>query len=95
MRIKKIRFIDEVRDEYNDSIDVGVEFEDGYSYIIVVRKPNNLMEEMLQEKTNFIQPLTEAIKTYAEGQGYWLKLCQFGDKLDIAILTSWLGEVTR
>jgi len=28
MRIKKIRFIDEVRDEYTDSIDVGVEFED-------------------------------------------------------------------
>ena len=100
MRIKKIRFIDEVRDEYNDSIDVGVEFEDGSSYTIVVRTPNDLMEEMLQEKTNFLQPstpmvvvkkltkdiVTEAIKTYAEGQGYWLKLCQFGDELDIAIL---------
>ena len=54
------------------------------------------MEEMLQEKTNFLQPgtpmvvvkkltkdiVTEAIKTYAEGQGYWLKLCQFGDELN-------------
>ena len=100
MRIKKISFIDEVRDEYNDSIDVGVEFEDGYSYTIVVRTPDDLVEEMLQEKTNFLQPgtpmivvkkltkeiVTEAIKAYAEGEGYWLKLCQFGDELDIAIL---------
>lgn len=43
MRIKKIRFIDEVRDEYTDSIDVGVEFEDNYSYTIVVRTPNDLV----------------------------------------------------
>ena len=35
MRIKKISFIDEVRDEYNDSIDVGVEFEDGSSLLSV------------------------------------------------------------
>ena len=55
---------------------------------------------MLQKKTNFLQPgtpmvvikkltkdiVTKAIKTVAEGQGYWLKLCQFGDELDIAIL---------
>ena len=61
MRIKKIRFIDEVRDEYNDSIDVGVEFEDGSSYTIVVRTPNDLMEEMLQEKTNFLQPGTPMV----------------------------------
>jgi hypothetical protein len=29
--------------------------------------------------------LSEAIEAYAEDQGYWLKLCQFGDFLDIAI----------
>ena len=100
MRIQKINFIDEVGDEYNDSIDVGVEFEDGYSYTIVVRIPEDLVEEMLQEKTTFIQPgtpiivvkkstkeiVTEAIKAYAEGEGYWLKLCQFGDELNIDIL---------
>ena len=58
------------------------------------------MEEMVQEKTNFLQPgtpmivvkkltkdiVTEAIRAYSEGQGYWLKLCQFGDELDITIL---------
>ena len=89
MRIKNIDFID-----------VGVEFEEGYFYTIVVRTPYDLVEEMLQEKTNFIQPgtptvvvkqltkeiVTEAIKAYAEGEGYWLKLRQFGDDLGIAIL---------
>jgi|JI91814CRNA_FD_contig_41_3173873_length_558_multi_1_in_0_out_0_1 hypothetical protein len=48
MQIKKIRFINEVRDEYNDSIDVGVVFEEGYSYTIVVRTPDDFVEEMLE-----------------------------------------------
>lgn len=100
MRSKKIQFIDEVRDEYNDSIDVGVEFEDDSSYTIVVHTPNDLMDEMLQEKINFLPPSTpmvivkkltkdivnEAIKAFAKGQGYWLKLYQFGDELNLAIL---------
>ena len=99
MRIKKISFIDEVENEYSNSIDVRVEFEDGYSYTIVVRTPDDLVQEMLQEKTNFIEPasstiivkrltkeiITEAIKTYAKDEGYWLKLCQFGDELDISV----------
>lgn len=99
MRIKKIRFIDEVKDQLNDSIDVGIEFEDGSSYTIIVRTPDDLVEEMLQEGTNFIKPGTpvivvkqltkktvnEAIKAYAEDEGYWLKLCQFGDELDISV----------
>lgn len=54
MRIKKISFIDEVIEKYNDSIDVGVEFEDGYPQTIVVRTPGDLVEEMFQEKTNFL-----------------------------------------
>jgi hypothetical protein len=55
---------------------------------------------MLQEKANFIEPgtpmivvrkltkkiVTEAIKAYSEGEGYWLKLCQFGDELYISVL---------
>ena len=61
MRIKKIRFIDEVRDESNDSIDVGVVFEDGHSYTIVVRTSDDLVEEMLQKNTNFIEPSTPMI----------------------------------
>ena len=53
-RIKKSNFIDEIKNKYNDSIDVGVEFEDGYYYTIVGRTPDDLVEKMLQEKTNFI-----------------------------------------
>ena len=99
MRIKKITFIDKVKDQLNDSIDVGIEFEDGSSYTIIVRTPDDLVEEMLQEGTNFIKPGTpvivvkqltkktvdEAIQAYAEDEGYWLKLCQFGDELDISV----------
>ena len=99
MRIKKIRFIDEVKDQLNDSIDVGIEFEDGSFYTIIVRTPDDFVEEMLEEGTNFIKPGTpvivvkqltkktvnEAIKAYAEDEGYWLKLCQFGDELDISV----------
>ena len=29
------------------------------------------------------QILREAIQAYAENDGYWLKLCQFGDDIDI------------
>ena len=61
MRIKEIRFIDEIKDELNDSIDVGVEFEDGSSYTIIVRTPADFVEEMLQEGTNFIEPGTPVI----------------------------------
>ena len=100
MLIKRIRFIDEIRDVYNDSVDVGVVFEDGYSYTIVVSTPQDLLEEMDQEKTNFIRPgtpriivkkltkeiVTEAIQAYAENDGYWLKLHQFADDIDISVL---------
>nr|YP_010444275.1 hypothetical protein NQZ09_pgp144 [Fibrocapsa japonica]UTE95162.1 hypothetical protein FjapPt_p080 [Fibrocapsa japonica] len=37
--------------------------------------------------------VAEAIKTYAEGEGYWLKLYQFGDELDIAILNLNLNKL--
>jgi hypothetical protein len=100
MLIKRIRFIDEIRDVYNDSVDVGVVFEDGYSYTIVVSTPADLVDQMEQEKINFIIPDTpkiivkklteeivrEAIEAYAENDGYWLKLCQFGDDIDISVL---------
>ena len=57
---------------------------------------------------NFIRPETpriivkkltepivrEAIEAYAEGNGYWLKLCQFGDDIDISVLNT-LAEEQR
>ncbi len=46
MKIKRIEFIEEITDVDNDNIDVLVENEDGYKYIIGVGTPQYLLEEM-------------------------------------------------
>jgi len=38
MRIKEIRFIGEVKDQLNASIDIGIEFENVSSYKIIGRR---------------------------------------------------------
>lgn len=43
MEIKEIEFIHEVKDLTNDSIDVGVVFQDDHCYTIVVCIPENLL----------------------------------------------------
>ena len=58
MKIKRIEFMEEITDVDNDNIDVLVENEDGYKYIIGVGTPQDLLEEMNQEKTNFVRPGT-------------------------------------
>ena len=106
MKIKRIEFAHEIRDPYMDNVDIFVENEDGYTYTIVVSTPGDLVDQMEQEKTNFITPDTrkiivkklteqivrEAIQAYAENDGYWLKLCQFGDDIDISILNKMEAE---
>jgi len=57
MRIKKSNFIDEVRDPYDDGIDVEVAFKDGYSYIIVVRTPMIVVKKLTKKI------VTENLKT--------------------------------
>jgi len=61
---------------------------------------------MEQEKINFIMPDTpkiivrklteqivrEAIQAYPENDGYWLKLFQFGDDIDISVLNKLEAE---
>jgi hypothetical protein len=100
MKIKRIEFAHEITDPHMDNLDVFVENEDGYTYTIVVSTPGDLVDQMEQEKINFIRPDTpkiivrkltepivrEAIEAYAENDGYWLKLCQFGDDIDISVL---------
>ena len=100
MKIKIIEFAHEITDPHMDNLDVFVENEDGYTYTIVVSTPGDLVDQMVQEKINFIRPDTpkiivkkltepivrEAIEAYAENDGYWLKLCQFGDDIDISVL---------
>jgi hypothetical protein len=97
--IKDIRLLNKIEDEFKGNVDVAVEFKDGYSYVISVSTPADLLEEMEIEKSNFVLPyspriivkklskeiITEAIQAYAQNDGYWLKLCQFGDELDISV----------
>ena len=54
MKIKRIEFAHEIRDPYMDNVDVFVENEDGYTYTIVVSTPGDLVDQMEQEKINFI-----------------------------------------
>jgi len=100
MVVKDIRLLDETEDEFNGELDVAVEFEDNYSYLISVCTPSYFLQEMRIERTNFVAPqspqivvkklskevVTEAIEAYAQNDGYWLKLCQFGSYLDVSVL---------
>ena len=98
MKIKRIEFSHEITDPHIDNFDVFVENEDSYTYTTILSTPGDLVDQMVQEKINFIRPDTpkiivkkltepiirEAIEAYAENDGYWLKLCQFGDDIDIS-----------
>lgn len=93
--IKDIRLLNQIEDEFKGNVDVAVELKDGYSYVIYVSTSADLLEKMEIEKRNFVPPyspriivkklskeiITEAIQAYAQNDGYWLKLCQFGDEL--------------
>lgn len=107
MKIKKIRFFEEIKDVTNDNIDIGVETETGYTYIVTVGTPSDLLEEMKQEKTNFIGPYTpmiivkslteeiivKAIQAYAaKNDGFWLKLRHFATELDVSIFNKLEAE---
>ena len=106
MRIKTIEFVHEITDQYADNLDVIVETENGYKYCIVVCTPGDLINQMHQEKRNFVLPCSpmivvnkltepivkEAIQAYAKNDGYWLKLCQFGDAIDISVLNNLEAE---
>jgi hypothetical protein len=106
MQIKRIEFLEEIKDVNNDNIDVLVENETGYNYIVTVGTPQDLLEEMKQEKTNFVRPGTpmiivkslteeiilEAIQAYAEDEGFWLKLQHFAIEIDISILNKMEAE---
>ena len=100
MRIKSIRILEEIRDLELDSLDVLVECENGYTYVVVVTTPEYLADELVQENINYIRPqspiiivrkltkqiIEEALLAYAENDAYWLKLCHFGHLIDISVL---------
>jgi len=52
IKIKKIQFIEEIKNVFDDKIAVLVKSENGYMYIINVATPHYLLEKMHQEKLN-------------------------------------------
>ena len=99
MLIKNIRIVNQITDIENDSIDVFVDSEDGYTYTVSIATTKNLLQRMDQEKSNFSHPselvivvrkltkeiITEALEAYAEDDAFWLKLHQFASDIDISV----------
>ena len=99
MLIKNVRILDEIMGIYDDSVDVCVDFEDGSTFTVSVATTKNLLSRMDQEKSNFSNPddlvivvrkltqeiITEALRAYAEDNGFWLKLHMFASKIDISV----------
>ena len=53
MLIRNIRILDEITDIENDSIDVCLESEEGYTFTVSIATTKNLLQKMDQEKSNF------------------------------------------
>ena len=98
MLITDIRILNEITDIENDSIDVCVDVEDGYTFIVSISTIKNVVQRMDAEKSNFFQPdldiivrkltheiITEALETYAADDGFWLKLHHFVNDIDISV----------
>ena len=99
MLIKNIRILDEITDIENDSIDVCVDSEDGYTFTVSIATTKHLLQKMDEEKSNFSNPselviivrkltqeiITEALEAYAEDNAFWLKLYDFACEIDISV----------
>lgn len=93
--------LSEIKDIYNDNIDVSVRFEDGFWLNVIVGTPQNLQYLMEKDEVNFwgpclpwviVQKLTkeiihEAIQAYKDNRpnGYWLKFYYFATDIDITV----------
>lgn len=100
MLIKEIKILNDITDVENDSIDVSLESEDGYTFTVSIATTKNLLQKMDQEKSNFSNPselvivvrkltpeiITEALEAYAEDNAFWLKLHQFASRINISML---------
>ena len=100
MLIRNIRILDEITDIENDSIDVGVDSEDGYTFVVSIATTKYLLQRMDEEKSNFSNPdeliiivrkltqeiITEALEAYAKDNAFWLKLQAFASEIDNSVL---------
>ena len=77
----------DVKDIFDDNVDVAVKLDDGHEYILVLATQKNLLTLMNNEKSDFLSPVDpmtivrkltkevveDAIQVYAENNGYYLK----------------------
>lgn len=54
MQIKKRKVISEIKEKFNNIVEVDIKFEEGYSYPIIAHTSNDIVEKILQEKIMFI-----------------------------------------
>jgi hypothetical protein len=90
MKVESITFLSDlkdVKDIFDDNMDVSVKLENGRNYVLVVGTPKNLLRLMENEKSDFLSPgdpivivkkmtkevIEQAIKAYAEDDAYYLK----------------------
>ena len=90
MKVESITFLSDlkdVKDIFDDNIDVSVNLENGRNYVLVVGTPKNLLRLMENEKSDFLSPgdpivivkkmtkevIEQAIRAYAEDDAYCLK----------------------
>ena len=99
MLIKNIRILDEITDIENDSIDVCIDSENGYTFTVSIATTKHILQRMDEEKSNFSNPneliivvrkltqeiITEALEAYTEDNGFWLKLHEFASEIDISV----------
>lgn len=99
MLIRNIRVLDKITDIENDSIDVCVDSENGYTFTVSIATTKHLLQRMDEEKSNFSNPneliivvrkltqeiITEALEAYAEDNAFWLKLHEFASEIDISV----------
>ena len=90
MEVESITFLsdlEDVKDIFDDNVDVAVKLDDGHEYVVVVATQQNLLTLMNNEKSDFLSPgdpmiivrkltkevVEDAIQVYAEDNGYYLK----------------------
>ena len=90
MKVESITFLSDlkdVKDIFDDNVDVAVKLDDGHEYIVVVATQKNLLTLMNNEKSDFLSPgdpivivkkmtkevVEDAIQAYAEDEAYCLK----------------------
>ena len=103
MKVESITFLSDlkdVKDIFDDNMDVSVNLENGKNYVVVVGTPKNLLRLMENEKSDFLSPgdpiiivkkmtkevVKEAIQAYAENDEYCLKF--YSTELDTKYIRS-------